>query len=173
MKTITVKTDVYKFDELSEESKQNAIENLWDISIDHEWWDYLYEDAANIGLKITGFDLDRADYCKGNFLLAANEVAQNIFNQHGQNCESYKTAQSFMDDWQPVFSSYMDENSLDYESRESENKLQEIEENFLNDLLEDYKTMLQKEYDFLTSEENIIEVIQINEYDFTIDGKLF
>jgi len=58
----TIETTVYKFDELSDEAKQQSIENLYDLNVDYEWWDCTYEDAENIGLKISEFDLDRASY---------------------------------------------------------------------------------------------------------------
>jgi len=46
----------YSFDELSEEAKQKAIEKLYDINVDYEWWDFLFEDFANIA-DILGIDL--------------------------------------------------------------------------------------------------------------------
>jgi len=101
MKTIEIK--LYKFSELSKEAKQKAITELCDINVNYDWRESSYEDAKNIGLKITGFDLDREGYCNGEFLLSANEVCQNIFNEHGEMCETYKTAESFMEEWQPVF----------------------------------------------------------------------
>jgi len=52
-------TKLYHFDELSEEAKQKAIEGLSDINTDYEWWESTYEDAENIGLKLTSFGLDR------------------------------------------------------------------------------------------------------------------
>lgn len=169
----TIRTKVYKFDELSEDAKQKAIEEFCNINVDYEWWDSVYYDAENIGLKITGFDIDRGSYCNGEFNLAAPEVAANIIREHGDMCETYKTASSFIEEWQPVFNNYMDENSEDYESRDSEDKLLELETEFLNSLLEDYRIILQNEYEYLTSEESIIETIQINEYEFKADGTLF
>lgn len=168
----TIRTKVYKFNELTAEGKEKAIENLSDINVDHNWWEFTYEDAANIGLKITEFDLDRNRHAKGEFTLAANEVAANIFRDHGQDCETYKTAQAFMEDWQPVFNAYMDETSPKYESRESENELQDIEDEFLRSLLEDYSIMLQRECDYRQSKEAIIETIEANEYEFYANGKL-
>lgn len=170
MKIKTIK--LYEFSELSEEAKQKAIENLYDCNVNYDWWESVYEDANNIGLKITGFDLDRGSYCKGDFNLSANEVAQNIFNNHGEQCETYKTATKFMDEWQPVFDEYMDENSPNYESSESEDKLTDLEDDFLKSLLEDYRIMLTKEYEYLTSKEAIIETIESNEWTFTENGKL-
>lgn len=169
----TIRTKVYQFSELSKEAQEKVINRMADINVDYEWWENTYEDAANIGLKITGFDIDRASYCKGEFTLSANEVAQNILTQHGESCETYKTAQSFMDEWQPVFFNYMDETHADYESGESEDKMQEIEDEFLKSLCEDYRIILSHEYDYLTNSEAIKETIIANEYEFTIEGNRF
>lgn len=168
-----VRTKVYQFSELSEQAKQKAIETLSHINVDYEWWESIYEDAENIGLDITSFDLDRNRHADGGFKLSANEVAANILQNHGEECETYKTAQSFMDEWQPVFNSYMDEEDENYESSESEDKLQELEDEFLKSLLEDYSIILQKESEYLQSETAIIESIQANEYEFLKDGSLY
>ena len=50
----TIRTKVYLFSELSDQAKQKVIEDNYDINVDYEWWESAYEDAANIGLKITG-----------------------------------------------------------------------------------------------------------------------
>jgi hypothetical protein len=168
----TIQTTVYTFDELTEKAQQKAIENLYDINIDHNWWGSTYEDAEQIGLKITSFDLDRNRHATGDFLLNAAEVAQNILNNHGPDCSTFKTATAFLEEWQPVFNNYMNENHEDYESRDAEGQLQDIEGEFLNSLLEDYSILLQNESEYLQSREAIIEIIQANEYEFTEDGKL-
>jgi len=170
MKTKTI--NIYSFNELSDEAKQTAIEELYDINVNHDWWECTYEDAENIGLKITSFDLDRNRHAKGELILSFAEVIANILKEHGENCETYKTAEKYMERWQPVFNEYMDENSPKYESGEAENELQEIEDEFLNELLEDYSIILQREYEYLTSEEAIIETIEANEYEFTENGEL-
>ncbi len=170
MKTKTI--NLYTFDELSDEAKQTAIDNLSDINVTYDWWQFTYEDAANIGLKITSFDLDRNRHADGEFLLSACEVAQNILNEHGEDCETYKTAENFLNDWQPVFNNYMDESHEDYESSESEEKLNDLESEFLNSLLEDYSIMLQHECEYLQSVEAICETIEANNYFFTEDGQL-
>ena len=63
MKTKTI--NLYSFDELREESKKKAIQNLWDINVDYDWWQFIYDDAKQIGLKLTGFDLDRGQSISG------------------------------------------------------------------------------------------------------------
>jgi len=164
MKTIEIK--LYKFSELSKEAKQKAITELCDINVNYDWRESSYEDAKNIGLKITGFDLDREGYCNGEFLLSANEVCQNIFNEHGEMCETYKTAESFMEEWQPVFNEYM-------RTEEGEDELLKLENDFLKSILKNYYILLSGEYDYRGSEKAIIETIETNEYDFTEDGKLY
>ena len=75
-----------------------------------------------------------------------------------------------MEEWQPVFSEYMTEPE---NMGELEGKLQDIEDDFLKSLCEDYRILLQHQYEYLTSEEVIIETIEANEYEFTQDGKRF
>lgn len=172
MRTETAARTLYTFKELPWNIQDKVLQNLADINVNYEWWNGVYDDAKSIGIKITGFDIDRGSYCNGEFLLAANEVAANIFRDHGENCETYKTATDFMAEWEPVFANYMDESSPDYESYESENKLQEIESEFLRSLLEDYRIILQHEYEYLASEPAIIETIEINQYEFDENGNL-
>lgn len=170
MKTVTV--TLFAVNELKEEVKNKVLDKYRYINVeDSNWWEDIYIDAKEIGLKITSFDLDRNRHAKGEFLLAANEVAQNILNNHGGNCETYKTANIFIEDWQPVFNAYMDENSEKYESKETEEQLQEIEDSFLNSLLEDYSIMLQNQCEYLTTDEAVEETLTINEYNFLEDGK--
>ena len=170
MRTIEVK--IFKFNELNEKAKQNAIRNLSDINVDYNWWEFIYEDAKYIGLKIMSFDLDRNRHAKGEFILNAPEVAQNILSNHGKECETYKTAESFLEVWQPIFNAYMDEESEKYESSESEDEMQELEDDFFNSLLEDYSIILQNACDYLQSDESIIDTIEANEYEFTENGEM-
>lgn len=164
----TIRTKVYKFSELSESAQQKAIEKFYDINVDYEWWEFIYEDAANIGLKITGFDIDRASYCEGDFTLSAHEVAANIIRDHGEQCETYKTAQSFLDTVNEIQGKYEELEGYDYED-----EMMEAEDEFLKSLLEDYRIMLSNEYDYKTSKEAIIETIEANEYEFKKDGTRF
>lgn len=168
----TIEINLYKFDELPEEIKTKAIEKLWDINVDHSWWDITYDDAEQIGIKITGFDIDRGNNCTGEFNLSAAEVAQNILNNHGEKCNTYNTASNFLEEFNPVFAEYMDESSEKFEGAEAEEDLLYLESEFLKSLLEDYLTLLRNEYEYLTSEKAIIETIEANEYEFLSDGSL-
>ena len=169
----TVRTKIYQFDELSEEAQQNAINQFIDINVDSSWWESTYEDAEHIGLKITGFDLDRNKHATGEFNLSANEVAQNIFNEHGKDCGTFKVATDFMESWEPLFNEYVREDYTDDRFHELENLLLEMEEEFLSNMLEEYATILQNEFEYLTSETTIQDTILANEYEFTKDGNRF
>ena len=160
------------WDGIPDKVKENIFSKHGDICTDYEWWEFIYEDAKNVGLKIGSFDLGGASYVKGDFLLSANEVAQNIINEHGDICETHKTAQNFLDEWTPVFADYLDENSENYESYDAERKLQDLEDEFLKSLCEDYRVILQKEYEFLTSEESVVETFKANEYVFDKWGNI-
>lgn len=167
----TIRTKVYKFDGLNENAKQKAIEWFLNSFEDSFAWEDVKEDAEQIGLKLISLSDNRPN--EGEFMLSANEVAQNILNNHGNMCETYKTAEKFMDEWQPVFNNYMDESHEDYESKESEDKLQEIEDDFLQALLEDYRILYNSAIENCNSDEYITEQIQANEYEFTADGRRF
>lgn len=148
-------TKVFTFAELSEDVKDKAIEKLYDLNVDHDWWDSVYDDAKNIGLKITEFDIDRGAYARGNFIGSAKETAEKIIANHGPDCETVATSKSYLRELQ----------DLDGHDKE-------INREFLQSLLEDYRIMLSKEYDYLTSREAIIETIESNEYEFDEHGNL-
>jgi hypothetical protein len=94
MRTIRKEFPVYKFHELPEDVKDKAIDALYDINVDHEWWEYVYQDASDIGVEIKEFDIDRGHYCKIRFKGYADEIADAILRSHGNTCETYKTAES-------------------------------------------------------------------------------
>jgi hypothetical protein len=177
MRTIHTETTVYSFDELPEDVQEKAIQNLWDINVDFEWWNYTYEDAERIGLKITEFDLDRQRYAKGSFLCSPFECAELITKEHGESTSTYQTAKQFLAEREDLVLKYScaDDPCRVHEDNEYEfdNECDELDNEFLRSLCEDYSILLQKEYEYLTSEKAIKETIEANEYEFTIDGKIF
>ncbi len=166
MKTRTI--NVYEFKELSDEAKKKAIEKLSSINVDFEWWDATYMDAENIGLKITSFDLDRNRHAKGSFMESGLTTANKIITEHGDQCESYKTAKSFLDEYLPKREAWEKENEGWYFDDEDEGV--DLRDEFLKSILEDYAMMLEKEYEYQTSREAIIESIEANEYEFDEEG---
>ena len=76
----------FKFDELSEEAKEKALENLYDINIDHNWWDFIYCDAEEVGVKIEEFDLHHRTI-KVELCEYMDEVIESILKHFGEKCE--------------------------------------------------------------------------------------
>ena len=169
MKTIEIK--LYKFSELSDEAKEKAINDWLSNGIDSQWYESIYEDAKNAGLEINSLDIDRASYCKGEFINSAEETAKLILSSHGEMCETFKTAQNFLSEYLPKKEAFENGNDGFYYKDETDGD--EICEDFLNSLLEDYRIILSNEYDYQTSAEQISECLISNDYDFTENGEMY
>ena len=170
----TVRTKVFKFNELTDKAKQTAIENLYTINVDFDWWESTYEDAEQIGLKITSFDLDRNRHAKGMFLDNGINCAKLILESHGEMCETYKTAKSFLAEIEQIETNFESLDTSDFDNiQEKEDAIQDAESDFLNSILEDYSIIMQNECEYLQSDEAIAETIIANDYEFTQDGKIF
>jgi hypothetical protein len=172
MKTITTK--VYQFSELSDAAKENARDWWHQCAIHLEWWNSTYDDAKRIGLKITGFELDCNRQAAGKFISGAEECAWKIEKEHGEQCETFKTAQAFLKERDAIVQAApRDEVGEPVSEWELDEKLNECEAEFLKSILEDYSIMLQNESEYLVSNEAVDESITDNEYTFTESGKRF
>ena len=195
MKVITIKTKVYKFEELSEEAKQNAIEKLYAINVDYEWYhmdDMYNEIAKEYGLKIkmndVCFDLDRGnylyfetynhgskkDYVKGIYI----DDDRKFFKKAGLNLRLKRIKEAIINYDITVDHTHggggYGFNCLDisYDSDLTDDDVNQLE-NCLKEFIEEILDSLKKDYEYLTSEEAIIDTIEANDYDFTVDGELF
>jgi len=174
MKTVQLK--IFSFDELSEKAQAKALEKLHDLNIDHEWWDCIYSDAVETGLMINEFNL-YPTYAKGKFLVSGKTVAQEIKENHGTVCETRKTAENYLTMLQEL-ELYHELKNTDPEydftdTREFENALEDLDKDFLHELLGDYAKILEQEFEYRTSRESIIETIQANDYQFFENGGLY
>lgn len=147
-------TKIYKYDELSDSAKEKAREWMSKHALEYEWWEFIYEDAARIGLKITEFDLDRNRYAKGALTASVKDVCANILKEHGDSCDTYKLAKEFK-----------------FCECEDQGNHCEHEEEFERALLEEYSVILQKEYEYRLSDETLEEDIRANEYEFDETGR--
>ena len=170
MRIVKTETEVFKFEELTDEGKESAVEKLSDINVGYKWWDSTYADAEMVGIKITGFGLDWESRCDGDFQLSSHEVAANIIFEHGVHCETNKTAQIFLDSVNSIEPTEGEECG---EGEEYEGKMLELEDKFQKSILEDYRIILRKEYEYLTTEEAITESIKANDYEFTAEGSIY
>ena len=172
MKTI----NVYSINELSEDVQTKVINKMSDINVsDSYWYEILKEGAKEIGLVISTFDIDRR-YIKGVFKETAFETACKIKKEHGENCDTYKTAANYLTNYDLEFKQFEDVNKKGYCSEDKEEQfdqwLDEFDQSFLKELLQDYLKIFKDEYEYLISKECIKESIIANEYFFTEDGTM-
>jgi hypothetical protein len=182
----TITTTVYTFSELSEDAQQKAIEDSRYANVaDLEWWDTTYEDARTIGLEITGFDLGNRKTIAGKLLKTLPECCRLVRANHGKSCDTFRTALHYnhryflefsrwrramlsdpdvCENWRP--SDWLAEFSDTPEATDTAN-------DFRLDLLSDYRSILDSEYDYLTGDVAISESLTANEYRFTADGSRF
>lgn len=200
MRQDTVTTDVYKFEELTDEAKQNALEELHDINTDYDWWNFVYEDTKEAG-KLIGIDIDTIYFSgfssqgdgacfEGSYAYKKGSVkAIKEFNPNDE--ELHSIVESLCNIQKSAFYSltakvkqrgrYMHENCTDidvYDSRTDEGVYDEFgTAGELTKALRAFMTWIYKRleftYDDLQSEEAIISTIEANEYEFTKDGKLY
>ena len=181
-RTVTQQFEVFSYNELPENVKDKVIMEHWDINVDWEWYEftldyfaekleeeygisvdprkiyfnldrgyYLYLDNAYVSddkkfLKFLGVDL-RTKFAK-DVLSGEDDIMIKVNHFGGSRAEN----------WVAVGSGC--HNQIEYTEA-------------LNDMLDDLRIELQKEYDQLTSEESIVDTILANEYEFTKDGKIF
>lgn len=180
-KTITL----YSFDELSEQAQDKAIEALWDVNVQHDWWDCICQDAAAIGFKIEELDLYR-NTIKGELAEHPLDVCKSIRMNHSKDCDTFKTASNYHKAYIAAFVEWYGTETQQPDPSTShwkpvdwlaefkfQDEAQEIEADLAKALLEDYMIMLKKEYRWLTSREGIVSSIDANEYLFNKDGTLF
>ncbi len=116
-----------------------------------------------------GFNVDRGPSAEGKFTKGVVDVANAILKNHGKDTETCKDAKNFLKDWKAKEKKYYaaDEDNEDFDGSE---EAEELEKEFLNTLLHDYAVILQKEYEYLMSDEQVDESIEANEYEFHKDG---
>jgi len=88
-----------------------------------------------------------------------------IRKEHGKDYETTKLAEQFAKQRQKLTSEF--EHGEEDELRDAMDRL---EASFEEHLVEEYAALLQKEYEYLNSDEYIDEVISTNDYEFSEDG---
>ena len=172
----TIEKTVYKFDELSDEAKETAINDNRYIFHEFDWYDAVYEDAKTVGVKIERFDLDI-------FFIAIElyhdmyRVCDKIKEYHGDSCDTYKIAVEFQLRHDTLVEKYSDGIKTDevHEDNyhEFDSELDELEDEFKDTIGAEYLSKLRQEYEYITSDEYISEHLIDNSYEFYEDGKVY
>lgn len=196
MKTIEI--NLYSFDELSQDAQEKVIDKNYDINIDHEWWDSTYEDAKSIG-KIMGIEISNIYFsgfssqgdgaCFEGFYQYRKNSVKDLKAYAPQDKELHRIVTELQDVQKRAFFSITanvkqrghyshsgcTEITVGMNENIGQDTFSEIEETVIT-LLRDfmdwiYKT-LEKDHDYLTSGEAILETIKANEYAFEADGTM-
>ena len=174
MKTKTINT--YSYSELTGRAKDKARE--WLSLGGPDYWENANEDANSIGLKITESNVDRNRHAKGHFIHSPEECAQKITEEHGDTCETFKTASAYLlavkalGD-RPENGYTCPAGDYDYAKSEAwESARTSLDDDFLKDVLEDYSMLIQRDYEYSYSEECCSENAEANDYQFDENGRI-
>ena len=188
METITRTYEVYKFSELSEEAREKALIQLYDINVFHDWYrdelDYYatqWEEEYGITFKPEDvcFDLDnrRSLYFHGNSIEVVNQEKFIKYHKLGRQLRYREVRFDFDTHY---YGGGDGRTSLEMTIYDDDDIKQRPEldlpvdfDDWFRSICEDLISDLRKQYEYITSEEAIIETIEINDYGFTEDGELF
>lgn len=193
MRIDTVKTKVYKFEELSEEAKETALEGLSNVNVeDTDWADFIIEELVEECNKL-GIEFN-ADKVYWSICNRDNHCYVDTYNLSFNWCNEIDLPKKF-----GAYQNYMGGGMVgNIQTEIIEEKRIEIPEdeeyiplvNLINDgygnpgeiaenlnkALDCFSKTLKELWDCyrdLTSEESIIRTIEANDWEFTEDGKQY
>jgi hypothetical protein len=199
----TVKVKVYSFDELSEEVKEKVLKKLYDINVNHQWWDYIYDDVKTIG-DLMGISIDNiwhSGFCnqgdgacfEGVYSYEKGSVKK-IKSYAPKDEELHKIANDLYQIQRRHFyqlSANVSHNGHYYHEYCTDIKVSgehphfamenfrpdEETEEAISDCLRDFMrwiyNQLEEEFFYRTSQEQIIETIETFDFKFKEDGTFF
>ena len=172
MREVTETFKVYKFNELPEALKQRAIDKHIHINVDFDWWDCVYEDVkTNLGIQLHGFDIGRGsnvDYNKSE-LLTNIRSSGDFLKAFKESYPTHEYLQTMLSD----YSELNDKAKISEYSELIEEQLDILEYEITSNLEYMFLTLLRNEYDYLISNEAIIETFEANDYEFKETGEIY
>ena len=182
-----VQIDAYKITELSQEAKERALS--WMIEgLDYEWWDSVYDDAKEAGkclgirvddISFSGFYSQGVGCCfSGSYsyrkgwkkALEAYLPKDQELIRIGQELQSIQRKSFFSLAGEIKGNDRYWRTNIDLHWQYSE------QEQAINDALSNFADWiydnLQREYEWLTSEEQLIETAEANGYMFDESGRI-
>jgi hypothetical protein len=150
---------LYEFSELSEAAKERAIERFRDFNVDYEWWSSSYDGMAECGVVIHEFDTYRGTI--RSVIDDKYETAKSVISDWGETMGLHVLSKQFLLDREALVEKYGDDADLD-----------NLESEYHHDINQEMLKMLREEYEYLTSDEAVINSIEINNYEFTEKGTL-
>lgn len=180
--------EIFKFDELDESAKEKAREWYREGALDYDWWEFIYDDAKTIG-ALFGLDIDdiwfNGFYCQGSgsaFKGSYNYKKgglKEVISYAPQDKELHAIVKALQDVQRRNFyqatatiSAYRD-SSIRVGVEHPTNIVQDADS--IEEALEDFNhwifNRLEREYEWLMSDECVDEMIEANGYEFTEDGR--
>jgi hypothetical protein len=196
----TIEIQIYSFDELTKDAKDNAIEQIRqrrynDYDVIHWIVDdcYLFEPAHNELINLCGleyeklstpifkntrklyFDLDRNRHIDAsNAIEITNEKMFFQWLEIPDNMHKnvYFTIKSTYSRYPDTFILFQ-ENDCEYEFTDYENKILENAKDKFSNHMETVLNRIKASYDYYFTDQSIIEDIEANNYQFTDDGNIY
>ena len=140
-------TTLYTFDELPQDAKQKALLENYQINTEPDyWWKERLQELEDLGFEVINFELwrNRLDITPQ---IESFGICENIINEHGLHCKTYQIAKKHLN-----------------------NEIGEDE--FINQISDEYLRLINEEMEYLESEKAIIENFRANEYYFDLNGKI-
>jgi len=178
-----------KFEELSEERKEQEIENLREINTEHNWWEYSLEDICGqieekTKIELEGVDLMFDFFRKGHSgVWTDGDTLTRAISDKYPNLEDLDISKEFgvwayiglrQDEIEndDIWLYEEDEEVDDLTKLLQDKQDEQTKDNIIDDISEildifskGYNS-LYEEYDYLTSDKGIIETIEANDMEF-------
>ena len=192
---------VYKFNELSDEAKDKAIEDYRQDGFDYEWWDFIFEDAKRMGalmgitvenIYFSGFfsQGDGAcfegsyEYQKGSVKAIRDEtgdsdkdltaIAKGLQAEQRRNFYGLSASVKQRGHYNHELCTEIDvQDNRDNAPWQVSDEVEEAIKDLLRDFMRWIYRSLDREWDYMNSDEQITEAIEANEYDFLENGKMY
>ena len=170
METITI--TVYEFDELHTDVQERLANDYINSSL-YYWDETVKQRAKDVGLIIDSYDLDRYEL-ELKLCYSPNEIADKIIMEYSKDASISILSQQFLDARDLLVKKYSDGINLERVAEENEYdfdlELDELEDDYKEELEGEFISELRNEYEFQTSFGYAREMLNDNK--FTEDGQI-
>ena len=173
MNTHTIIT--YFFNELNDTAKETALNDHRYFLGNFGWWEDTILDAKlSFGINIKSFEFETSRKIDIEFSETLEKIAKEIIAQCGDNTALNKDAHCYLQSRSKILTeAKKDEDGEILDSELLEEKLDENDNSFKDDIDNTFLKMLEQEYEWLISDECIGELLEANQYEFLENGKRY
>jgi len=171
----------FSFNQLSEEAKQKVLERERFVNVDdYDWWDWIYETLKEYGIETeqVSFDLQNHYFCVHKGSIDHEKMISYLWhNGYITVQQAYAIRDELVYIWLKTSFRYgCDRNYFTVEATDEVpdkvyDGLEEAMDAFIEDVEKDCLKKLEQDYEGLTSDEAIIEMLMANDWHFTKDGE--